>query len=314
MKAFNIPQSLLDKYNQPVPRYTSYPPANFFNSQFGERDLFNAISESNVSGTRNLSIYIHIPFCSQKCSYCGCNTHITRDINLIEEYVKALEKEILLISEMVDLSRPVSQIHFGGGSPNYVHINLIDRILSVIKNTFIFIDSPEIAIECHPAELSFQSIDNYVNMGFNRFSLGIQDFNNHILNAINRRIPSINIATLVDHIRNHKGVAVNLDLIYGLPLQTLENFAFTIDSALSVRPDRLVTFSYAHLPQINANQSELEKYQMPTVSAKTELLKYAYNKITSAGYTAIGLDHFALPQDELATALNNKVLHRNFQG
>ncbi len=314
MSIFNIPESLIEKYNQPVPRYTSYPPANFFENDFTQKDYFTTIDESNRKGSRNLSIYVHIPFCSQKCFYCGCNTHITKSETLINQYIEAVEKEIEIVTKRIDPLRHISQIHFGGGSPNYINIELIERLIRKIQSKFDFIASPEIAIECHPADLTYETIQTLVKIGFNRFSLGVQDFNKHILNAVNRRVPQKSISDLVDYIRKFNGTSVNLDLIYGLPLQTPENFAFTVHEALKARPDRLVTFSYAHLPQINPNQAALNQYEFPSVETKSELLKYAYKTITNAGYTAIGLDHFALPHDELATAIRTKELHRNFQG
>ncbi|MDX9768845.1 MAG: oxygen-independent coproporphyrinogen III oxidase [Tenuifilaceae bacterium] len=314
MELISIPEDLFNKYNLAVPRYTSYPPANFFHDGFAEKDLVAAIESSNSKGLSNISLYIHIPFCPQKCLYCGCNTHITKDPTLISEYIDALKKEVDVVSKLIDSSRKVTQIHFGGGSPTSLNDSNIEDILSVLKTSFSLSPIAELAIECHPADLTPERIDYLANLGFNRFSLGVQDFNQTVLDAVRRRVPELDIAEIVTQIRKHKGISVNLDLIYGLPLQNISNFAYTINQALAIKPDRLVTFSYAHLPNVNPNQQSLKRFPIPTPKQKSELFEFAYQTITKAGYQAIGFDHFALPTDELSLAQEAHELHRNFQG
>lgn len=314
MEIISIPEDLLNKYNLAVPRYTSYPPANFFHDRFTEKDLFEAIESSNTKGLSNISLYVHIPFCPQKCLYCGCNTHITKDSAQICEYIDALKKEVDVVSKLIDSNRKVTQIHFGGGSPTSLSDKNIEEILGVLKTSFNLNPSAELAIECHPADLTPDRIDNLAKLGFNRISLGIQDFNQTVLDAVKRRIPELEIAEIIKQIRKHKGISVNLDLIYGLPLQNISNFAYTINQALAIKPDRLVTFSYAHLPNVNPNQKSLDRFPIPTPKQKSELFEFAYQTITKAGYQAIGFDHFALPTDELSLAQEAHELHRNFQG
>lgn len=310
-----IAKHLIDKYNQAIPRYTSYPPANFFHQQFTEADFRESLEQSNTEGESNISLYVHIPFCAHKCFYCGCNTHITRDQELVSSYLHALKKEIRLMADLVDRqTRSVSQIHWGGGTPNFLTAEQIADIMELIHSLYTFIPEPEVAIECNPAYLDYQYIDKLIDLGFNRFSLGVQDFSHEVLNAVKREIPEIPVADLVNHIRRDGKATVNIDLIYGLPLQNVEQFSQTLDIALAIRPNRLVTFSYAHLPNINPNQKGLEKYPMPDAETKLHLLELAYNKITAAGYLAIGFDHFALPTDELGSAIEKHELHRNFQG
>ncbi|MGQ8336903.1 oxygen-independent coproporphyrinogen III oxidase [Sunxiuqinia sp. A32] len=309
-----IPQELIEKYNVPVPRYTSYPPANFFTEDFGTEDYLKAVTESNQKQPENISIYIHIPFCTQLCLYCGCNTHITKNKELMGQYVYALKKEIQMISPMLDKGRKVSQVHWGGGTPNALPASYIGEIMDLIHANFNFIENPEIAVECNPAYLDQTYIDQLVSFGFNRISMGVQDFQEKVLNAVHREVPSIPISELAIMIRKHKGVAVNLDFIYGLPFQTPESFGKSIDKALQINPDRLVTFSYAHVPWVKKAQLKLEEYGLPAPEEKVKMFETAWAKMTSAGYTTIGLDHYAKPEDDMAQALQQKTLHRNFQG
>ncbi len=309
-----IPHSLIDKYNIPVPRYTSYPPANFFDNNFGTDDYLKAVVDSNSKQPENISIYIHIPFCPQLCLYCGCNTHITKDQDIMRQYVDALKKEILMIRPSLDENRKVSQVHWGGGTPNAMPSAYVGEIMEVIHAKFTFIEKPEIAIECNPAHLDEKYIADLVSFGFNRISMGVQDFQEKVLNAVHRQIPAISIEELSSMIKSYPGVSVNLDFIYGLPYQTPASFAETMDRAIKIDADRLVTFSYAHVPWVKKAQQQLEKYGLPEPEAKVEMFEHAWAKMTSSGYIPIGLDHYAKPNDDMAVALQNKSLHRNFQG
>ena len=308
-----LPDTLIDKYNIPVPRYTSYPPANFFSDSFGTDDYLKAIEQSNNEDPQNISIYIHIPFCSQLCLYCGCNTHITKDRSLIEQYVKVLKTEFKIIRPLLNKNRKVSQIHWGGGTPNILSVNLIGEIMEYLISEFSFIENPEIAIECNPAHLNHNYIEKLAAYGFTRISLGIQDFKEDVLKAVHREIPLIPVKELSSIIRECS-MALNLDLIYGLPLQSAGSFESSIKSTIECNPDRLVTFSYAHVPWVKPAQKKLEKIGLPSPDEKVKMFETAWKLMTGAGYIPIGLDHYAKPDDDMAIALGNKSLHRNFQG
>ena len=309
-----IPLTLIDKYNVPIPRYTSYPPANFFSDDFVTKDYLLAVEESNDIKPKNISFYLHIPFCTQLCLYCGCNTHITKDQDIMRHYVDALKKEIRMIGKLLDRTRKISQIHWGGGTPNVLPVSYIGEIMQIFTSEYQFIDEPEIAIECNPAHLDEAYIDKLVDFGFNRVSLGVQDFQEKVLNSVLREVPTIPIADLVKMIRKHPGVSVNLDFIYGLPYQTVDSFGKTIEKAIEINPDRLVTFSYAHVPWVKKAQRKLEEYGLPQAEEKVKMFEAAWGKMTAAGYIPIGLDHYAKPDDNLAVALKQRKLHRNFQG
>ncbi|WP_372648603.1 oxygen-independent coproporphyrinogen III oxidase [Draconibacterium sp.] len=309
-----VSQKLIEKYNTPVPRYTSYPPANFFSPEFTPEEYVKVLEQSNSENPQNISIYIHIPFCPKICYFCGCNTHLTRDKNKMEVYVDALKKEIRMVKKLLSDDRKVSQVHWGGGTPNSLSIELVEDIMNVIHELFEFIPKPEIAMECHPAMLDKDYIDRLVALKFNRFSLGIQDFNKEVLDNVNRDPSILPEEDLVAMIRSHEGTSVNFDFIYGLPFQDEASFAKTIERAISLSPDRLVTFSYAHVPWVKKAQKILDARGLPTATKKLAMFEVGYRLLTENGYDAIGLDHFARPDDELSIAFKNKTLHRNFQG
>ena len=305
---------LLKKYNIPVPRYTSYPPANFFTEDFDNESYIKALKASNSENPQNISLYIHIPFCPKICFYCGCNTHLTRSTEKMRNYVDAVKKEIVMVKKLLDPKRKISQVHWGGGTPNSLPSEMVQEIMELIHNNFEFIPRPEIAMECHPAMLDDNYLQKLANQGFNRISLGIQDFNPEVLENVNRDASVIPVEELVNMIRKHDGISVNLDFIYGLPYQTVESFSETIQRAVKISPDRLVTFSYAHVPWIKKAQKILEKKGLPEADEKLAMFEAGYKILTAEGYKPIGLDHFAKQNDELSIALENRTLHRNFQG
>lgn len=310
-----VSDSLLKKYNVPVPRYTSYPPANHFSDEFDGKKYKGLLIESNMLQPELMSIYIHIPFCNKMCLYCGCNSCNIGDGHLVEPYIHALKKEIAMVAAHLDKHRQVAQIHYGGGTPNAIPAEIIREINEYLFNTFEFIDKPEIAIETHPANLDEDYIDELKKAGFNRFSIGIQDFNRDVLKAVNRDPSRIPVKDLMQIIKNDAPeTAINLDFIYGLPLQTVAGFIETMDQALELQPDRLVTFSYAHVPWIKKQQKILENYGLPSPETKMEMFLAAYHFLIHGGYHAIGLDHYVRPNDELYIAQQNNQLHRNFQG
>jgi oxygen-independent coproporphyrinogen-3 oxidase len=310
-----VTEELLKKYNVPVPRYTSYPPANHFSASFGERDYIEMLRDSNSRQPEKIAIYIHVPFCKRICYYCGCNSCHIGNGSQVAPYFEALEQEIRLVSRYIDKSRAVSQVHFGGGTPNAVSFSHLENIIGLLRTEFSFEKNPEIAIECDPASLDINYVDNLIAAGFNRISFGIQDFDTGVLSLVNRRPPAVPPADLLKHIKSVKpGIGVNFDFIYGLPGQSVESFARTMEMAAGMRPDRLVTFSYAHVPWVKKHQVILEKRGLPSAEEKTNMFLAAHDIMTHAGYEPIGLDHFVLPSDDLFTAFTAGTLHRNFQG
>lgn len=306
-------QELLNKYSIPVPRYTSYPPANFFSESFTADQYKQAIVDSNIQEPQHISIYIHIPFCHQLCYYCGCNSQKFREKETVNTYLEALKKEIKMVLPLLNKGRKISQIHYGGGTPTSQPVAVLKELNKLILSEFDCIENPEIAIECHPGFMDEVYWENLTDAGFNRVSIGIQDFNESVLKAVNRKSPVLPIENIVD-ILKEKGVTYNMDFIYGLPLQTSESFTQTIEKAISLNPDRLVTFSYAHVPWVNKLQNKLEEVGLPSVSVKNSMYECAKELLLKSGYKAIGLDHFVKPEDELYLASKSNRLHRNFQG
>ena len=308
-----ISSSFLDKYNKPGPRYTSYPPATSFHTGFDNQQYIDALVKSNSDKPESISVYIHIPFCPQLCFFCGCNTTKSKGGETIRKYIDSVLKEMDTVFQHLDKSRKVSQIHFGGGTPNSIQLHYLEEIVGKIRSTFAFTDNPEIAIECSPAYLQLEHIDHLAKIGFNRISLGIQDFNQDVLDAINRRPSKLPIEDVIARIKQNN-IKENIDLVYGLPLQTVESFKGNIEHILKLQPDRVVTFSYAHVPWVKEAQKNLEKYHLPDADEKLKMLEVGYNLLTANGYNAIGMDHYAKPDDDLFLASKAKKLHRNFQG
>lgn len=306
-------QNLLQKYNVPVPRYTSYPPANYFTDTFTNADYETAIEASNAAGPGHISFYVHIPFCRHLCHYCGCNSFAMMNRNVVERYIEAVHVEIDRVKEQLAPGRKISQIHYGGGSPTAMPVYILKELNEHLLAGFETIDQPEIAVECHPGYLDEEYWQYLTEAGFNRFSLGVQDFNEKVLKTVNRR-PSLLPVEMIFRILRSKGARINMDFIYGLPFQTAESFSETITRAAVLRPDRLVTFSYAHVPWVNRQQLILEKAGLPVSEEKSRMFEAAKEILGDAGYKTIGLDHFVLKDDELYTARQNGQLHRNFQG
>jgi coproporphyrinogen dehydrogenase len=305
-------ETLFKKYNVPVPRYTSYPTANEF-EPFDAHRYLKAVETSNDAAADNISFYIHVPFCRHLCHYCGCNSVAMAQPKRIEEYFKTLHKEIDLLLPHLRKDRRISQIHYGGGSPSSMPLSLIRGINEHLLSAFSTIDKPEIAIECHPGYLESNDWQYLLDSGFNRFSLGIQDFNTDVLRTVNRRPSLLPVADIMEILRKG-GAKVNFDFIYGLPKQTTTEFVSTIQTAISLHPNRLVTFSYAHLPSLFKRQMILEKAGLPLQTEKLKMFEEASKMLQSAGYVPIGMDHFVLPDDDLNVALQHHTLHRNFQG
>ena len=307
-------KELLKKYNQSGPRYTSYPPATFFDSKFSNSDHERHIIQSNFETPENISIYIHIPFCPQICHFCGCTTESGYTKPFLERYIDAVIKEIDYVAKKIDKKRKVTQVHWGGGTPNAISYRFIERITNKLFDEFEFASVYEMAIECNPAHLEFRHIELLKKFGFNRISLGIQDFRNDVLEAINRKPSKHPVEEIISKIKSEGFTGTNIDLVYGLPLQTVSSFKNTVERAIELKTERLVTFSYAHVPSVLPRQKILEKIGFPSSNDKASMYENSYMKFINSGYISIGMDHYSLPEDEFAVALKNKNLHRNFQG
>ena len=308
---------LLRRYDRPGPRYTSYPTAPQFHSGFGEAELRDAATASNGDPIpRRLSLYVHVPFCASPCFYCGCNRIITRDKARGEAYLARLYREIALTAQMFDRDREVIQLHFGGGTPNFLSPGQLREVVDTLRSQFRFSDSRErdISIELDPRFVSPADILELATTGFNRASFGVQDFDPAVQEAVNRIQSVEETRAVVDACRATGFRSVNVDLIYGLPKQTPDGFARTLDIVTDMRPDRIAVYSYAHMPQLFKPQRQLNADDLPDAETKLMLLQLAITKLTAAGYVYIGMDHFALPDDDLAIAQARGGLHRNFMG
>ncbi|MGH8030248.1 MAG: oxygen-independent coproporphyrinogen III oxidase, partial [Arenimonas sp.] len=303
--------------DRPGPRYTSYPTAPQFAADFGEAQLRAAATASNGDPIpRRLSLYVHVPFCTSPCFYCGCNRIITRDRGQSEPYLARLYREIGLAAELFDRDREVIQLHFGGGTPNFLSPAQLRDVVDCLRRHFHFADAREIdlSIELDPRGLAVADIAQFAAIGFNRASLGVQDFDPLVQAAVNRIQSVEETRTIIEAARANGFRSVNVDLIYGLPKQNLEGFGRTLDTVIGMRPDRLAVYGYAHLPQLFKAQRQIVDADLPSPAAKLELLALAIERLTRAGYLYIGMDHFALPDDDLAQAQARGRLHRNFMG
>jgi oxygen-independent coproporphyrinogen III oxidase len=306
---------LVRKYNIPGPRYTSYPTAPQFSPEVDKASLLAEIARDNADPNRPLSLYFHLPFCESLCWYCGCNTVITRRLSSAGEYVDLLCKELALTQPLVNRARPVTQLHFGGGTPTFLPPAEIDRLGRAIHSVFNFAPDAEISVEIDPRRLTKEHVEAYRRLGCNRASLGVQDTNPEVQVAIHRWQPLSQTAQAITWLRDAGYDSVSVDLIYGLPLQTPESFARTLDEIIALNPDRLAVFSYAHVPWLKPAQKIFDdRQQLPSTEAKLAMLTAAARALTAAGYVHIGMDHFARPDDELAIAHHDGTLYRNFQG
>ena len=303
-------QALIEKYNYSGPRYTSYPTALEFNESFAYTDLIKA---TNTYPSRSLSLYIHIPFCHKLCYFCGCNKVITRHQEKADKYLDYLEKEIIAQAQHFK-DRTVSQLHWGGGTPTFLLPPQITRLMKLLRDNFTFSDNAELSIEVDPREIELNTINHLAEEGFNRLSLGIQDFNKEVQKAVNREQDEDFIKQLLTRAKEQGFQSTNLDMIYGLPLQTKESFAFTLEKVIALDPARLSIFNYAHMPSLFAAQRKINEDDMAQPAEKLAMLQHTIEFLTQSGYQFIGMDHFAKPNDELALAQQQGILHRNFQG
>ncbi|MGB5650760.1 MAG: oxygen-independent coproporphyrinogen III oxidase [Sedimenticolaceae bacterium] len=310
-----LDQELIGRYDQSGPRYTSYPTAVQFHEGFGPEQYRAAALASNASG-RPLSLYFHIPFCDTVCFYCACNKIATKDRTRAQPYLDRVYREMALQGELFDSSRPVEQLHWGGGTPTFISADQMRELMSVTGQHFQLLDddSGEYSIEIDPREVTEETIGLLREIGFNRMSLGLQDLDAGVQKAVNRIQTAEQTFGALKAARREGFRSISMDLIYGLPLQTADSFVATLNRVLEAEPDRLSVFNYAHLPEIFKPQRRINEGELPSADQKLEILQKIGEHLAGAGYVYIGMDHFARPDDELAVAQREGYLYRNFQG
>jgi len=311
----NVDLHLLRKYDRPGPRYTSYPTAPLFNPAFTADDFGREIVATNLARTTgDVSLYFHFPFCDTLCYFCGCTMLITRDRDRIEDYNRYLRKEIDAVARMIAPGRRVVQVHWGGGTPTHLFPVQIREMGDHIRKSFRIDPSAEMSVEIDPRELKRDHLVALRDAGFNRMSMGVQDFDAHVQESVNRVQPESMSRQVYDWARELSFTSINLDLIYGLPFQTLASFETTVNKVIGFGPDRIAAFNYAHVPWLKPHQKLIHPEDLPSPEQKLEILKMTIENLCSGGYEYIGMDHFARPTDELATAQKSRTLYRNFQG
>ncbi len=306
---------LIHRYDRAGPRYTSYPTALELHDGFNDEDYRQHIIKSNTAGGP-LSLYFHIPFCDTVCFYCACNKIVTKNRKHAEPYLENLYKEIAMLGDLFDSSRVVNQLHWGGGTPTFLSFEQMQQLMTVTRQHFFFKDddSGEYSIEVDPRETHSHTIKQLRELGFNRISLGLQDFDPAVQKAVNRIQSEEQTFKVLEDARAEGFRSTNIDLIYGLPLQTVASFANTLDKIIAAAPNRFSIFNYAHMPARFKTQRQINDADMPSAEVKLDILQMVGQKLTSAGYVYIGMDHFAKPDDELAIAQREGKLYRNFQG
>jgi len=312
---FNVDLSKFKKYDRPGPRYTSYPTAPQFNETFTSEKYLDEIVKTNYGEILpDLSLYFHLPYCDTLCYFCGCNMIITRNRDRIKEYVKYVKKEIDLLRSYLNSNRKVTQLHWGGGTPTHLNPDEILDLAGYIRESFNFYGDSENGCEIDPRGLTKEHLAALRQSGFNRISMGVQDFNDKVQQATNRVQPEEMTRQVVTWVRELGFQSINLDLIYGLPFQSLATFESTVEKIIERSPDRIAVFNYAHVPWMKKHMALIHPEDLPHAEEKLEILKMTIEKLTGAGYVFLGMDHFAKPEDELAVAMKAKKLHRNFQG
>lgn len=316
MKQFDsVDIGILKKYSGPGPRYTSYPTAPIFSAAFGPAQYHDAIARTNTADTQSpLSLYFHFPYCDTLCYFCGCTMLVTNHRKQISEYNGYLKKEIDMVAPFIGMQRRVVQLHWGGGTPSYLDPEEIRDIGLYIRERFAFATDIESSVEIDPRGLTRGHLQALREAGFNRISMGVQDFDIRVQEAVNRVQPEAIVRDAVAWSRELGFSSINLDLIYGLPFQTPETFAATVDTVIDIAPDRLAVFNYAHVPWLKPHQKLILPETLPGLDLKLEIFKMTIEKLVADGYWNVGMDHFAKQTDELAIAQKNHTLYRNFQG
>ena len=306
---------LLKKFDIPAPRYTSYPTADRFTSALTTEDYEEALrNRENEKNKRALSVYVHIPFCNDVCYYCGCNKIVTRDHDRATGYLDVIAKEADLVKQHLTGDTEIEQLHFGGGTPTFLTNEELERVMSIIRSRFPLQKGGEFSIEVDPRCCPKDKVEKLAELGLNRMSLGVQDLNPDVQKAVNRIQPYELVRDTVNNARAAGFHSVNMDLIYGLPKQTRESFAETIDKVIEMSPDRIALYHYAHLPNHFKPQRMILNADLPSTLTKVEIMFDAIRRLTANGYRYIGMDHFAKENDPLSIAQKNGTLQRNFQG
>jgi oxygen-independent coproporphyrinogen-3 oxidase len=313
MSKLNVDLELVRKYNVAGPRYTSYPPATHFTDQVGAERIAANIRRNNET-PRDLSLYFHLPFCESLCWFCGCTTVITTAQSKSETYVQYLGKELALLKPLLHPGRRVVQLHFGGGTPTFSHPDHLRALGEMIHAQFQLAPDVEAGVEVDPRRLTREHLTALREIGFNRVSMGVQDNNPEVQKAVHRIQPLEMTAQVVEWVREAGFSSLNIDLIFGLPFQTVASFEKTLDEIVALGPDRFAVFSYAHVPWMKPAQKIFKEGVLPSAETKLQLLKLTIEKLTAMGYVYIGMDHFARATDELAVAQEQRKLQRNFQG
>ncbi|MEZ5286135.1 MAG: oxygen-independent coproporphyrinogen III oxidase [Vicinamibacterales bacterium] len=306
--------ALLARYDRPGPRYTSYPTAVEFHEGVTDAVYQEHLARADAFVDRPLSLYTHLPFCEERCAYCGCNVVITRHRDVTDQYLDYLDRETDLLAAALPHRRTISQLHWGGGTPTYYTAPQLERVFARIARHFHFAAEAEIGVEIDPRVTTRAQLSALARVGFNRLSMGVQDFAPDVQEAVNRIQSYEQTRALVDHARAEGYRSINVDLIYGLPYQAPGSFSRTLEQVLSFRPERVAVYSFAFVPWMKAHMKHLAAESLPAPALKMELLALARSAFLEAGYRAIGMDHFAVPEDELARALDARALHHNFMG
>ncbi|RFF27240.1 oxygen-independent coproporphyrinogen III oxidase [Wenzhouxiangella sp. 15181] len=311
----NFDAELIENYGGEGPRYTSYPTAVQFSEDFGPTEYDAAIAESNrLPIPADLSIYVHVPFCTSPCFYCACNRVITRSTTAGQEFLVNLEKEFRLVAPRFDRDRPVRQLHLGGGTPTFLRTDQIRQLMALLRTYFHFAPDAELGLEIDPRTIDPAGIRELKNIGFNRLSVGIQDLDPDVQKAVNRVHDTAMVGSIIGAARGVGFDSISVDLIYGLPMQTTAGFSKTIESIISMNPDRISLFNYAHLPHLFKAQRQIDIEQMPSPATKLAVFRNTLSRLLDAGYEFIGMDHFARPDDSLVKAKRDGTMVRNFQG
>ncbi len=311
---FEFDRQLIASLPASGPRYTSYPTADRFYGDFGPKEYTQILDKTLNKSKNPISLYVHIPFCNVICYYCGCNKVITKDTSKADQYLNYLEKEMALLQPHLHGKHPLAQLHFGGGTPTFLSDAQLERVFDMIREHFELLPDGEYSIEIDPRKVSRQSVFKLAQLGFNRMSVGIQDFDPKVQAAVNRIQTVEETRNVIEAAREAGFKSISVDLIYGLPHQSVNSIKPTLDTVLSLNPDRLALYHYAHLPHIFKPQRRIDTHAVPTSEEKLDILQYAVYLLDEKGYVFIGMDHFAKPEDELAVALREGRLQRNFQG
>jgi oxygen-independent coproporphyrinogen-3 oxidase len=310
-----VSEALIQRLDVAGPRYTSYPTVPEWSGEFDAAATHEALLAAGARGASEpIGLYVHLPFCEERCTFCGCNVVVTKETERADQYLDYVSKELDLVAPDLGERRRVSQIHWGGGTPTFLREDQIQRLWGEITRRFEVLPEAEVSIEIDPAVTTLSQLDLLRKLGFNRVSMGVQDFDPDVQEVIHRIQSVAETKALVDHARTLGFSGVNFDLIYGLPLQTPDRWQETLRQVLDLGPDRLAVYSFAYLPDLRPHQKRLPMADIPVGVPKLALFKMAYDAFVKAGYNVIGMDHFARPEDELSKALSQRKLHRNFQG